>query len=368
MKFTTLKETFEDRLALSSRFTSSRVSSVQSIQGAFIEVKGKDITIMTTNLGDFFYTHISGDIEEEGAVVFDLKKALEFLNFLKPGEISVSLEGSNVVIQQGKTKGYFNTYYKDDFPELPVLDGKTYDLDSGLLNDLPSVLFSASRDETRPVMTGVYITNSGGKNFFVTTDGFRLSLLEKESSDLLPDVILPASMFSEVVKLAKGEKVVMTLSPEDKLVKFTIGDIDLYSRVIEGEFPPYEKVMPKTSTTSVTVNSEEFTKNIRLVSVFAREEADVVILDISEKGMFIRPKSSQSENSEVFQELEEQKGEAQKIAFNYKYILDLLNAVQSDKMTFECTLPTAPGLFRADNKDGYMHVIMPLRTDETTGT
>ncbi len=368
MKCTLLKEVFEDRLQLSSRFVSSRVSAVQSIQGAKIEADDDSLTLTTTNLGDSFHTKISATVEEPGTVVFDIKKALEFINFLEQGELELSIEENQLRIKQGKNQGFFSLYETDDFPELPTLDGQTFPLDQALLDKIPYVYFSASKDETRPVMTGIYVTNSEDGAYFVSTDGFRLSLLHQKIDSSFPNTLLPAAIFQEIVKLSKrGDSVLLTLSPEDRLVKFTIGAIDIYSRVIEGDFPPYEKVIPKSSSTVITVNPQEFQKNIRLVGIFAREEADVVIFDITKDGVTFRPKAARKKNSEVFQKIDSFEGDDLKVAFNYKYVLDFLNTVTADKIIIECTSATAPGVFKiADNND-YLHIIMPLRTEETTG-
>lgn len=367
MKFTILKETFEDRLQLASRFISSRVSAVQSIQGAKLVADKDSLTIVSTNLSDFYHTRVSSKVAKSGECVFEVKKALEFLNFLQAGDIDVELEDTTLTIKQGRTQGHFNLYNTGDFPELPHLDGKVFTLSSELLQKLPLVLFSSSKDETRPVMTGVYVTGSKESNYFVTTDGFRLSLLDAKLDDSFPQVILPSSIFLEVIRLAKQANVIMMISPEDRLIKFTIGDVDLYSRVIEGEFPPYEKVIPQSATTTAIINTQDFIKNIRLVSVFAREQADVVILDMSEEGILIKPKATSKKDSHVFQTVEGFEGEPLKIAFNYKYILDFLNIVSADTVMVECTQSAAPGAFKASNEEGYVHVIMPLRTEETTG-
>lgn len=367
MKCTLLKETFENALSLASRFTSHRVSAVQSIQGTKLSIKDSSITVTTTNLSDFFQTTITASVENEGECVFDSKKALEFLNFLQPGDITVELEESTILIKQGKTKGHFNTYQGRDFPELPHLDGKTFTLDKKLLERLPLVLFSASKDETRPIMTGVYVTHAQGTQMFVTTDGFRLSVLQQPLQEEFPQIILPAQIFQEVIRLAKSEKVAMTISPEDRLIKFTMGQIDLYSRVIEGEFPPYEKVIPQESTTICMISRQDFQKNIRLVSIFAREQADVIICDISADGMVIKPKGATTKDSQVFQPLDSFEGEPLKIAFNYKYVLEFLNTVSTDVIQISCTHPAAPGAFRMKGDDEYVHIIMPLRTEETTG-
>ncbi len=367
MKCTLLKETFENALSLASRFTSHRVSAVQSIQGTKLIVKSNQATVITTNLSDFFQTTVSVTGEKDGECVFDSKKALEFLNFLQPGMITVELEDSTVLITQGKTKGHFNTFQGHDFPEIPHLDGKTFTLDKTLLERLPLVLFSASKDESRPIMTGVYVTIAQGIQMFVTTDGFRLSVLQQPQQDDFPQIIMPATIFQEVIRLAKSEKVAMTISPEDRLIKFTMGQIDLYSRVIEGDFPPYEKVIPHDSTTTCLISRQDFQKNIRLVSIFAREQADVIICDISQEGMLIKPKGATTKDSQVFQPLDSFEGEPLKIAFNYKYILEFLNTVSTDVIQMSCTHPAAPGAFRMKGDDEYVHIIMPLRTEETTG-
>ncbi len=367
MKCTLLKETFEEALSLASRFTSHRVTAVQSIQGTKIDVSAKGITITTTNLSDFFQTTIPAQVEQEGECVFDSRKALEFVNFLQSGNLELELENSTLQLSQGKTKGHFNTFQGSDFPDLPHLNGKVFPVEKKLLDTLPSVLFSASKDESRPIMTGVFLTHSQDMQLFVTTDGFRLSVLQTPMKEEFPQLILPAGIFQEVQKMAKGEGVALTISPEDKLIKFTIGSIDLYSRVIEGDFPPYEKVIPKESTTKICIKRTELQKTIRLASIFAREQADVIICTFSDEGLYITPKGTHSKDSQVFQELEAFEGEDIKIAFNYKYILEFLNTVSADEIEIACTHPAAPCIFRVKGDQAYLHIIMPLRTEETTG-
>lgn len=368
MKCTLLKEILEEHLSLSSRFTSSRVSTVQALQGVHIEAKGKKIIITTTNLSEYFYTELAADVDEEGIIVCDLKKMLEFLNFLETGPVTISTEENEIKLEQGKTHGYFSTYPVGDFPSLPSLDGKEYTLSKKLIDKLSMIILAASKDETRPVMTGIFITNKDDKGIFVSTDGFRLSLLEYDIKQPIPEIILPSSVFQELIRFSKGEEdIIMTLSPEDRLVKFTLGGMSIYSRVIEGQFPPYEKVIPTSSTTHISIDKQEFIKNIRLVSVFAREQSDVIILDIQDETMIIRPRSSRKKSSEIFQKLESFKGEPLKIAFNYKYILDFLNNAKDETIEIELTQPTAPAVFKNYEEETQLHIIMPLRTEETTG-
>ena len=361
------KEELEEKLILASRFISTKTPSIRTIQGCYISIKKSGIRIITTNLNDFLSVGIKANIKKEGEVVFDIKKTLEFLGFLNTGEVQAYIEENNFVIQQGKTKGYFNIFPKEDFPPLPTIEGEEYKFSKEQLDKTNTVLFSASKDETRPILTGVYFSHSEGKTSLVTTDGFRLSLFQEKRVKGFPETIIPANIISEIIKLTKkGKEVLIRISTKQKLIVFEVGEVVLYSRILEGEFPPFEKVIPKISTTQIEANKQDLIKNLRLISVFARDQSDVVILDIQREGLYLRPKFHQTKKTEIFQELNSFKGEKIKIAFNYKYILDFLNNIDSPEVIMEFSQSVAPGVFRTKKDEGFIHIIMPLRTEETT--
>ncbi|KXK11817.1 MAG: DNA polymerase III subunit beta [Microgenomates bacterium OLB23] len=246
MKIHIQKGVFEENLSTGSRFISAKISSIQSIQGTRLTTYGDHVCLTTTNLNDFYYIKIKAIIEKEGDIIFDSKKTLEFISLLSNTDITLETEGGSLVISQGKNKGYFNTYKTDDFPPLPEVVGKSVEVPKKVVDDLYSVLFSASKEETRPVLTGVYFGTKGGGEV-VTTDGFRLSLLKLEKDSIgLPEGIIPSHILNEVVKQAKkGAAVSAIIAETEKVVQFSIGDVVIISRIIEGEFPPYEKVIPK---------------------------------------------------------------------------------------------------------------------------
>ncbi len=368
MKFLIQKDNFEEILSLSSRFTSSKISSIQSIQGAHIKTDKDSIYITTTNLNDFYFAKEQAKIEEEGEIVFDNKKAIEFISLLSPGEIEVVLQEGSLVISQGKNKGYFQTYGTADFPEKPKIEGKEYILDKELVEKLSLIFFSASKDETRPVLTGVFFGSKGGEGEIVSTDGFRLSLLHppKGGKDL-PGFIIPAQVLQEVVRqVKKSDAIKLSFSETEKIVAFTVGEAIIYSRAIDGEFPPYEKVIPKTHTTSIVVNKDELLRNIKLISVFAREQGDIVLFDIQKEGLLLKPKATKGNETQAFMEVNKHEGSELKIAFNYRYVLDFLNTIPVEEIVVELTQSTAPAIFRDPKSTDFLHIIMPLRTEETT--
>lgn len=369
MKLHIQKELFEENLSTASRFISSKISSIQSIQGIKLAAGKETITLTTTNLNDFYHVEIAASVESEGEVVFDLKKAIEFVSLLGPGELNIETNEGSVVINQGKNKGYFNVYPTEDFPELPHIEGKEIELSKNIIEKLYLILFSSSKEETRPVLTGVFFGMKSGGGEIVSTDGFRLSLLRVGKSILeLPGAIIPAHILSEVVRQAKKQTAIsVILSDSEKIVKFSMGKSHIYSRVIEGEFPPYEKVVPKSQTTRVLVDKNEFLRNIKLISVFARESGDIVLFDITKEGLTLKPKTTQGNDSQAFMEHVEFEGEPLKIAFNYRYVLEFLNTISIDTVVMELTTSTAPTVFRDPKSEEYLHIIMPLRTEETTG-
>jgi DNA polymerase-3 subunit beta len=369
MKIHIQKELFEENLSTSSRFISSKISSIQSIQGARLTTQKDKVFLTTTSLNDFYHVEIPAKVEVEGDIVFDLKKTIEFISLLGVGDIALVVDGGSLVVSQGKNKGYFNMYSVEDFPQLPEVEGKQLEISKDVVEKLNNVLFSASKEETRPVLTGIFFGSKGGNAEIVSTDGFRLSLLrpEKNKTDF-PGIIIPSHVLSEVVRQSKkSEAIIATVSDTEKILRFSQGNATIYSRVIEGEFPPYEKVIPKGHTTLLVVEKDEFLRNIKLVSVFAREHGDIILFDIKKEGLTLRPKTTQGDDSQVFMEHVEFEGEELKIAFNYRYVLDFLNTVSLEKLTIELTTPTAPAVFRDPKSEAYLHIIMPLRTEETSG-
>lgn len=365
MKFSIKKEILEKKLAIASRFCLTSLSSIQSLTGGLIKLDNQYLEITTTNLNDYFSTKIKVEGEKDGSAVVDIKKIGEFLNFLPQGKINIELKDSKLILKQGRTKGTFNTIPGQDFPELPKeVDNKITFKKSFLKKNLPLIIASSARDAARPILTGINIVSREGETFIVSTDGFRLSLITQETRQKIPSIVISASILDEVLKLLDEEsELEIKYSEKEKIVKFDLQDIHIYSRLIDGEFPPFEKVIPTDSSTRLKLDREEFIKNIKLASVFARDFSSVILLEIRKDGLYIRPKTTEKEGTVVFQEMDFE-GDEQTIAFNYKFILDFLNNVKGEKIIFEMTGGNAPGVFRSEDNPKFIHIIMPIRTEE----
>lgn len=159
------------------------------------------------------------------------------------------------------------------------------------------------------------------------------------------------------------EETEMSYLEKERIVYFKVGDKEFYTRMIEGDFPPYEKVIPEDRKTTVVVDREELLQNVKLASVFARDFSSIVIFDFKKGGLSIRPKTDQDGDNTTYQDVE-MDGEDQKVAFNFKFLTDFLSNVSTKKVNVEILRSDAPVAFRLpDNKD-FLHIIMPVRVQE----
>ncbi len=177
-------------------------------------------------------------------------------------------------------------------------------------------------------------------------------------------MIIPAAFLIQFLQLVKEEKgILFEYLPEEKMVNFQIGEHDLHSRLIEGEYPPFEKVIPQQIATTVIVDKQEFLRNIKLISIFARDFSNIVIFEVGEDNLVIRPKTDKAGGNIAFQDAQVT-GEQIKIAFNFKFLLDFLSHLEAEKVIIELVKPDSPAVFKPDKNPNFLHIIMPVRIQE----
>ncbi|OGK53233.1 DNA polymerase III subunit beta [Candidatus Roizmanbacteria bacterium RIFCSPLOWO2_01_FULL_44_13] len=361
MTISLLKEEFLEKLNLASKFTSSRLVSASILQGVYLVGEENIIHVYSTNLNYYFHTSIKAPGKNKFNAAVEPKKLAELLSLLPGGKIDISVGEKNVEIESGKIKAEFPLLDAKEFPLPPKITGSKQKIKAGFLRkNLPTVIFSASSDETRPALTGVnFVADDEGLKM-ISTDGFRLSLLTLKKEESLPSMIIPAQFLNEVMRLITEDEIGFSYSPEEKTMVFYVGDCELYTRLIEGDYPPYEKVIPTDKKTTAAVDREEFLRNVKLVSIFARDYSNVVVLNIEKGEVSIRPKTGDTEKNVVVSEAAVE-GEPQKIAFNYKFLIDFLTNTTSKKIIIELLRSDAPAVFKPDGVDNFIHIIMPVR-------
>lgn len=367
MKITIDRDVFLQQLNIAIRFTSNKLSSLTSLQGVLIKKEKKEMVFVSTNLNMFYKGQIKGNAQGEFTIVVEPKKLSEFLSLLPTGEIELEVKDKKLTVRKEKTQGTFALFETTDFPTPPDLskEKKQVVKTRFLFKNLPLVLFSASTDDTRPALTSVNFVSSDESLLIVSTDGFRLSLLKTKNDVRIPSMLVPKEFLEEVMREVKGEsEVEMIFSKNEKIVLFQTKDKEFYSRLIEGEFPPFEKVVPGESKTKVALDKAEFLQNVKITSVFARDFSNIIICEFTKNALSIKPKTDTDAENTTYQEADLQ-GEPQKIAFNFRFILDLLNHTEAEKITIEILRPDAPVVFRQSGDREFLHIIMPVRIQES---
>lgn len=365
MNFTIDKDTFNQLITIASRFTSNKLSSVGSLQGVLLKADKGKLHLYSTNLTTFFRTEMEIPNIEDFQAVIEPKKMLEFLAFLPSGELTVEIVKNLITLKMKKTKGNFPLIVADDFPLPPGFPRSAEAMNhQTFVNELPLVLFSASSDDTRPVLTGINFHTADGELKLVATDGFRLSILKDKKIGDFPSMNIPADFLQEVVRFMKEAKTVkFNFSEEEKMVCFEVDSHAFYSRLIEGDYPPFERVIPTEVKTTLVLDRAELQRNIKLISVFARDFSNVIVAEVSPEGVTLRPKKEGNAENTAFQEAEFT-GEAMAVAFNFKFILDVINQIGGKEVVVELLRPDAPVVFKTKENSGFMHIIMPIRVQE----
>jgi len=290
---------------------------------------------------------------------------MEFLTLLKEEQIEVEIKETAITLKQKNAKGNFPLLKLTDFPLPPTIKESEQKISNELfLKNLPYVLFTAAKEETRPVLSGINFLVVDNNICLVATDGFRLSLIKSKKEGDFPNVLIPASFLEEVYRQARDEKdIFFSYSKEEKVVMFRIKNNRFYSRLIEGEFPPYEKVIPVDKKTTIILDKEEFLRNIKIISVFSKEASNIVVCEFIKGRLLMRPKVDGGGENSVEQDTE-QEGEDQKIAFNHRFIIDFLNNINTEKIVVEILRSDAPAVFKVEKNNDFLHIIMPVRLQE----
>ncbi len=374
MQVSLLQESLNTALTHVSRFCTGK-SQLPILGNILISTDAARLKLSATNLEMGINYWLSAQIDKQGSITVPSKEITEFVSYLPTGKISLSLNDSSLLtVNSSKAESSFATMSPSDFPQIPSLDPSTsFELDYSLLSQSVSqTVFSAAADDTRPVLTAVYWRFTKDTFTMAATDGFRLSLKEiklvnpiqihQDQSEAV--YLIPAKALSEVVRLSKNvSSIKIGLTQDQHQVVFVYDDLEIVSRLVEGEFPDYNRIIPKTSATKITLDKEEFSQAIKIASVFARESANVIRFSLKSDSVEITANAPQLGHNKAQVEAKIE-GNPLEIAFNYKFISDYIASVKGDQITIELNESLSPGLFHDSHDPSYTHVIMPVRLQD----
>lgn len=346
----------------------SKSASLPILANVLLEVVDGLLKIKATNLELAMWVNVRGKIEEEGSVTVSAKVLSDYLNLLPPEEVvTLKKNNDNLLLESPTVKTLLQGLPATDFPLIPKVEGKTKITlpTQELKQALNQTLFAVSTDETRPEINGALLNIENNKIILASTDSFRLS--EKQINTQSPTTenikkILPlraAQELSRVLSVANEEEKTTITIGENQLL-YEVGDVCLVSRIIEGQYPDYQQIIPTQNKTTIKINNPELSRAIKQASLFCKPGINDVSLFI--KGDQINISSTNVSIGEHQATLKgETMGEPSGAIFNYRYLLEGLSAIAEDEIIINLTSESTPATIKSSKTDGYIYVIMPIR-------
>ena len=372
LKLSITQENLNRALSSVGRIVSNR-TSLPVLSNILLTTDGNRLRLSATNLELGINYWIGSKVEDEGSLTVPARLLSEFVSSLPHGNLELSSIDATLRIKTSHYESSLNGIAADEFPPIPQVDSEAaLTIDAGVFREaLTQVVVAASLDEARPVLAGVYLYTEESTLYVVATDSYRLAekqlpLISEPPASLA--VIVPVRTMQELIRLLGENDGDVQLYRDDNQVMFRTGEIELTSRLIDGQFPNYRQIIPKQATTSFDIETSEFSKITKVASLFARESAGSLKLEIRAEGE-VRLVSSDSEVGGSTAEAEcAVAGDDSEISLNARYLQDALGVMKSPAVTFGVSGKlSACVLSPFDPKDeeaepDYIHIIMPLRT------
>lgn len=363
MKLQVTQENLAKALNTVAKVASSR-STLPILSNVLIKTAGTRLSIAATNLDIAITCLVGSKIGQEGSITVPARLMQDFVSSLPTGIIDLQLNENKLNITTDKYQSVINGVPSEDFPVMPAITkGTKWKINGKLLKEgLQQVVVACSNDEARPVLTGVYFNTNDGSLQIVATDSYRLAekSLTKTSNEI--DLLVPGSAMQDLLRILADFDDDVQVTSDDQQVLFKVGDIELVTRLIEGKYPDYKKLIPSKFTTTATLKKADFLNIAKVSSLFARESAGSIKLEVSEPKKQVSIRSVASQLGENIASADcVAKGEDD-ITLNSRYLIDGLNTLASDEVTFGFNGKLEPCVVKNSKGDDYIHIIMPLKS------
>jgi len=335
------------------------------------------LKLAATNLELAISYWVGAHIEDEGAVTLPARLLVDFVSSLPDDRIDMALtaRGHTMHLTCGRFTANIKGIDAEDFPAIPtVSDAPMYSLPPAVLKEcIQSVAFAAAPDESRPVLSGVLVTLKDGQLTLAAADGFRLAVRSVELTEAHPEALLmivPAKTLGELARVIGDEEgtVDIAATPNKNQVLFKVPKAEIVSRLIEGQFPDYQKIIPREFATRAVLNTGDFLRATRAASVFARDNSNIVKIEVAPGPEELIPgrlnvSATSTEVGDNAGEIDASvEGGVVEIAFNGRYLRDALEALGTAQVGLEISGPSSPGVLKpVGETNGYLHVIMPMQ-------
>jgi DNA polymerase III subunit beta len=365
MRMSCARDELAEKLQVVGRGVSTR-ATVQILAGIMLRAAGGKLYLSATDMEISLRVSLDVQVEEEGAVVVPGRLLVDIVRLLPPGNVTLEAKPDAGLAQLmcGSAAYSLHTYGAEDFPRLPEFDpAAAFTVDRGaFLDTISRVSRSASRDESRPVLTGVLVRFEGGKVVMAATDSYRLSVKETELAQGPPqelEAIVPARALSELARIGQGaESATLDVGVQENQIVFGVDGIWLTARRIDGQFPNYRQLLPEQFEAEVQLPREELLDVVRRTGLLAQRKSPLRL-------RFAEGELTVSAQTQDVGEARESlpaayAGEPLEIGFNADFLRDGLESVTDDTVRLKLISPLRPGLIHGETDD-FLYLIMPIR-------
>jgi DNA polymerase III subunit beta len=365
LKIRVTRDELVAKLGVVSRAVSTR-GTVQVLSGILLRADGETLTLAATDMELSLRTTLDAQVEGDGAVVIPGKPLVELARLLPEPDVTIEYrpEEGTVQIVSGSYNSRLHVFNAEDFPRLPAIDAQLHSIDrEALLETVDRVARSASRDESRPVLTGILVRLEAGKLVMVATDSYRLSVKETELGEAAPELeaIIPARALTELSRLAGGDTIELGVHENHVVFGTSTGDAAdawLTTRRIDGQFPNYRQLLPEAFEVELTLPKSELADVVRRASVLALRNSPLR-LRLAEGELTV---SAQTQDVGETQETmpAAYSGEEFVIGFNAEFLRDGVDSIVGDDVKVKLINPLRPAILE-DAAGDFTYLIMPIR-------
>lgn len=336
------------------------------LQNILLATEEGRLKLIASNLETTEIIWVGGKMEKEGELCIPSRLFTELIASLSQDTVFLTSKDDSLMVKSQGTTATIPGVSAKEFPCIPKAKEKTKTTipKDEFCEKVSKVSFAAATDEGRPLLTGIRVKKDGGDVVFAATDGYRLSVARsKIALGFDADLVIPGRALTEVVKVSsedKNGKEITLAQTEDGQLVFGVGDIEIHTRLIDGEYPNFEKIIPRSFTIRALLDQEKLARAVKSAAVFARDNANIIRFHLENQSLVVSANTPQVGENRIEVEAKVD-GEGGDIAFNSRFLLDFFNNFTEDEVLFEMTGSLNPGVFKPVKDESYLHIIMPVR-------
>lgn len=363
MIFTCEKQKLQEGILIAQKAITGK-STMPILEGIYIRATSDGLTLIGSDIDVSIETKVDANVIEEGTAVIDSKIFGEIIRKLPNADVHIEIV-KNDTVQITCEKSVFNVVYMNgnEYPSLPSInEEKQIDVPQDILkNMIKGTSFAIAQDETRPILQGILFEIKNRSLNLVALDGYRLAIKnEYLDSDFDIEIVIPGKTLNEVSKILDDTNSVVKITFTDNHILFNLKQTKIISRLLDGKFVNYNSLLPQEHKLVVSVNRQELQNGIERASLMAKEGNSYLIkLDIQEESIII---TSNSQLGKVREEVSiNLQGEKLQIAFNSRYLLDVLKNMEDEEILIEMTSSVSPCVIKSKNNDSHKYLVLPVR-------